>query len=448
MAKTFREWKVDQAWLLPPSVRDLVPANDPAHFIRELVREELNLDGVLDTYEEERGFPPYHPVMMTALLLFAYTQGIRSSRKIARACQTRVDFMAVTAMQQPDFRTLNKFRLRHLAALAGLFGQVLHLCQKAGMVKLGHVALDGTKIQANASRHKAMSYERMKKTEKELQADIEKWFADSQAIDEEEDREYGADKRGDEMPDWVTNKQKRLEVIRGAKAELEAEAKAQLKAGVKPEGDGPDKPPRGKNGKPPKKNGEPNDKAQLNFTDPESKLLKGPNGFLQGYNCQAAVDATAQIIVAHSAAASQADAPELIPMLKKIRENVGRNPEELSADTGYLSEANLKELKRRRIRGYIAVGREKPPATKADGSKPKRGPLKGPYSVAMRKKLKLAGHRSRYRLRKQVVEPVFGQVKDGISMRRMLMRGVEKVRHEWAMACTAHNLLKLARRAA
>ena len=161
MAKTFREWKVDQAWLLPPSVRDLVPANDPAHFIRELVREELNLDGILEEYEEERGFPPYHPVMMTALLLFAYTQGVRSSRKMARACQTRVDFMAVTAMQQPDFRTINKFRLRHLEALGALFGQVLHLCQKAGMVKLGHVALDGTKIQANASKHKAMSYERM-----------------------------------------------------------------------------------------------------------------------------------------------------------------------------------------------------------------------------------------------------------------------------------------------
>jgi transposase len=451
MAKTFREWKVDQAWLLPPSVRDLVPANDPAHFIRELVRDELNLEAILDSYEEERGFPPYHPVMMTALLLFAYTQGIRSSRKIARACQTRVDFMAVTAMQQPDFRTLNKFRLRHLSALAGLFVQVLHLCQKAGMVKLGHVALDGTKIQANASKHKAMSYERMKKTEKELRADIEKWFADAQAIDEAEDREFGPDKRGDEMPDWVTNKQKRLEVIRAAMAELEAEAKTQLKAGVKPqpdEPDGPDKPPRGRKGKPPKKNGEPNDKAQLNFTDAESKLLKGPNGFLQGYNCQAAVDSTAQVIVAHSAAASQADAPELIPMLNQIRANVGRNPKELSADTGYLSEGNLKELKRRRIHGYIAVGREKPPKNNADGSKPKRGPPKGPLTRAMRKKLRLAGHRSRYRLRKQVVEPVFGQVKDGISMRRMLMRGAEKVKHEWAMACTAHNLLKLARRAA
>lgn len=447
MAKTFREWKVDEAWLLPPSVRDLVPARDAAHFIRELVREELNLDAILETYEEERGFPPYHPVMMTALLLFAYTQGVRSSRKIARACETRVDFMAVTAMQQPDFRTVNKFRLRHLEALAGLFGQVLHLCQKAGMVKLGHVALDGTKIQANASKHKAMSYARMKKTEKELKADIARWFAESNAIDEAEDAEYGKDESGDEMPEWVTNKQKRLEVIRAAKAELEADAKAQLKAGVKPmpvKPDGPDKPPKGKKGKRPKANGEPNDNVQLNFTDPESKLLKGPNGFLQGYNCQAAVDATAQVIVAHSAGASPADCLQLVPILKQIRANVGRNPEELSADAGYLSEVNLKELRRRRVQGYIAIGRKK----KSKEGTRKRGAPTGKLTRAMSEKLRRGGHRSRYRLRKQVVEPVFGQMKEGMAMRRMLLRGIKKVSHEWAMACTAHNLLKLARRAA
>jgi transposase/IS5 family transposase len=446
MSKTFREWKVDEAWLLPPSVRDLVPAGDTAHFIRELVREELNLDAILDEYDEERGFPPYHPVMMTALLLFAYTQGVRSSRKIARACQTRVDFMAVTAMQKPDFRTVSKFRLRHLGALAGLFGQVLHLCQKVGMVKLGHVALDGTKIQANASKHKAMSYGHMKKTEKQLKAEVEQWFAESKAVDEAEDAEYGNDKSGDEMPEWITNKQKRLEIIRAAKAELEADAKAQLKAGVKPvpvELDGPDKPPKGRKGKPPKENGEPNDNAQLNFTDPESKLLKGPNGYLQGYNCQAAVDATAQVIVAHSAAASAADSLELVPMLKQIRANVGRNPDELSADRGYLSESNLQQLNRRRVRGYIAVGRK--PAHAGSG---KRGPPTGKLTRAMAQKLRRGGHRSRYRLRKQVVEPVFGQMKEGMGMRRLLLRGITKARHEWAMACTAHNLLKLARRAA
>jgi transposase len=291
MGKTFREWRVDQQWLLPPSVRELVPEGELAHFVRDLVRDELDLSMILDTYDEERGYPPYHPAMMTALLLYGYTQGIRSSRRLAKACVTRVDFMAVTAMQQPDFRTVNEFRLRHLEALAALFGQVLELCDKAGLVKLGHVALDGTKVQANASKHKAMSYERMKKAEKQLKAEIADWFAKAQAEDEEEDRLYGKDKSGTELPDWMKNKQKRLEVIRAAKAELEKQAKAELAAGTKPE---PPKPDggggRGKKRRP-KPNGEPHDQAQLNFTDAESKLMKGPDGFLQGYNCQAAVDA-------------------------------------------------------------------------------------------------------------------------------------------------------------
>src|SRR3954470_22527661 len=152
MGKTFREWQIDQAWLLPPSVKELVPEGDSAHLVRDLVREQLDLSEILDTYDEERGYPPYHPAMMTALLLYGYTQGLRSSRKIARACEVRVDFMAITARQQPDFRTISDFRLRHLEALAALFSQVLRICEKAGMVKLGHVALDGTKIQANASK--------------------------------------------------------------------------------------------------------------------------------------------------------------------------------------------------------------------------------------------------------------------------------------------------------
>jgi transposase len=448
MAKTFREWKVDQAWLLPPSVREMVPAGDPAHFVRDLVRDELDLSAILDTYDEERGYPPYHPVMMTALLLYSFTQGIYSSRRIARACVTRIDVMAVTAMQQPDFRTISDFRLRHLEALGALFGQVLKLCQRAKMVKLGHVALDGTKVKANASKHKAMSYEHMKKKEAELKAEVARWFAKAAALDEEEDRLYGPDKQGDELPDWVMNKQKRLEVIRAAKAELEAEAKTQLAAGVKPgamspKPDGPDKPPRKRNRKPPKENGEPNDKAQLNFTDVDSRILKGPHGFLQGYNCQAAVDAEAQIIIAHATTNEQNDAPLLVPMVDRIRESVGRNPEELSADSGYSSEENLKALRRRHINGYIATGR-----VKHGAEKPAKGRPLGPLANAMRIKLARAGPRSRYRLRKQVVEPVFGQMKEGRAFRGMLLRGMRKVPHEWAMMCTAHNLLKLARRAA
>jgi transposase len=442
MGKTFREWRVDQPWLLPPSVRELVPEGDAAHFVRELVREELELSAILDTYDEERGFPPYHPVMMTALFLYALTQGVRSSRKIARACETRVDFMAVTAMQRPDFRTINTFRLRHLEALADLFGQVLKLCQKAKLVKLGHVALDGTKIQANASKHKAMSYDRMKKTEKQLKEEIAEFFKAAQAEDEEEDRLFGKDKRGDELPDWVANKQKRLEKIREAKAELEAEAKAQLASGVKPEP--PDKPSGGgrrRQKRAPKANGEPNDKAQLNFTDPDSKLMKGPDGFIQGYNGQVAVDSHKQIIVAHELTNTQSDCPQLVGIVKQIRERTGRSPDEFSADAGYLSEANLRELKKRHIRAYVATGQ-----THLNSERKPR-PLNGPLSKQMRTKLARTRHRSRYRLRKQVVEPVFGQMKEARGMRRMLLRGLKKARAEWAINCLAHNLTKLAKNA-
>lgn len=444
MSKTFRPWQVEQAWLLPPSVKDLVPEGDPAHFVRDLVRDELDLSAILDTYDEERGYPPYHPAMMTALLLYAYMQGLYSSRRIARACETRVDFMAVTAMQQPDFRTINKFRKRHLAALAALFGQVLRLCQRAGMVSLGHVALDGTKIQANASKRKAMSYERMKRTEKELESVVREWLEKAEKIDSEEDRELG-DRRGDELPDWVADKAKRLEKLRAAKAELEAEAKAKLAAGKKPDPDEPDpNKPRRRDRKKPKPNGEPNDKAQLNFTDKDSKILKGPSGYLQGYNCQAAVDGDAQIIVAHATTNEQNDAPQLVPILDAIRRNTGRQATELSADAGYLSEHNLREMRRRRIRGYVATGRQK----HGDPAATRLGTVPGTLTHAMKLKLKRAGHRSRYRLRKQIVEPTFGQVKEARGFRRFLLRGLRNVPHEWALVCTAHNLVKLARRAA
>jgi transposase len=425
-------------------VKDLVPEGDPAHFVRDLVRDELDLKAILATYDEERGYPPYHPAMMTALLLYAYMQGLYSSRRIARACQTRVDFMAVTAMQQPDFRTINKFRKRHLEALAALFGQVLRLCQRAGMVSLGHVALDGTKIQANASKRKAMSYERMKKTEKELEAVVRDWLAKAEAIDSEEDRDLG-DRRGDEMPEWVADKAKRLEKLRAAKAELEAEAKAKVAAGEQPDPDPDPDPnkPRRRDRKKPKANGEPNDKAQLNFTDKDSKILKGPSGFLQGYNCQAAVDGDEQIIVAHATTNEQNDAPQLVPMLDAIRRNAGRNAKELSADVGYLSEHNLRELRRRRIRGYIATGRQKHGASAAA----RLGTVPGTLTLAMRRKLQRGGHRSRYRLRKQIVEPTFGQVKEARGFRRFLLRGLNNVRNEWALVCTTHNLAKLARRA-
>src|SRR5579863_1553990 len=202
MAKTFREWNVEQSWLLPPSVMDFVPPDHLAHFVRDTVREQLDLSEIVAPYEqEERGFPPYHPVMMTALLLYGYCQGVYSSRRIARACEERVDFMAVTGLNRPDFRTVSDFRKRHLAALQGLFVQVLRLCQRSGLVSLGHVALDGTKVKANASKHKAMSYERMRETQKRLRREVREWFKQAQSADDAEDRQHGGALCGDELPD-------------------------------------------------------------------------------------------------------------------------------------------------------------------------------------------------------------------------------------------------------
>ncbi|HKC52934.1 MAG TPA: IS1182 family transposase [Myxococcota bacterium] len=421
MAKTFREWDVNQGWLLPPSVHELVPPNHLSHFVRDTVRTDLDLSAILNTYQEERGYPPYHPVMMTALLLYAYTQGVFSSRRIARACEERVDFMAVTALQKPDFRTVNDFRRRHLKALGELFVQVLKLCRRAGLAKLGHVALDGTKIKANASKHKAMSYARMQSAEKELADTVAGWLKRAEAEDEAEDREFGEDRRGDELPDWVKNKQERLARIRAAKQALEEEAKREK------EGEGGGTPPA---------------KSQRNFTDPDSRIMKTRNGFEQAYNCQAAVDHAHQIIVAATTTRTQNDNAELPKLLDAIVANTGEQADEVSADSGYCSEDNLKNLNRRRVRGYIATGRQRHGDSSAID---KDGKKLGPRAARMNARLRQGGWRSRYRFRKQTVEPVFGQIKEAMGFRRFLLRGYEKVSAEWLMVCAAFDLRKLAK---
>jgi transposase len=443
MSKHFRPWKIDETHLLPPSVHDYVPAEHPSRFIVALVRESLDLSALVGSYASALGQPPFDPWMMTALLLNGYASGLYSSRRIAKACIERADFMMIVAGDPPDFRTISDFRKRHLQGLALLFVQVLELAEMAGLVKLGHVALDGTKIKANASKHKAMSYERMKKREAELQAEVNGWLAAAEAADAEEDKLYG-DKRGDEMPDWVANKQKRLAKIRAAKAELEVQAKAAAEEETRRREEAERKrmaEGRKKNGRtpaPPK--AEPDGKAQRNFTDPDSRVLLTKDGYIQGYNAQAAVDAGAQIIVAHQLTASMSDHGQLIPLVDAIKANLGRNPRQASADSGYLSEANLAALDQREIEPYIATGRAKHP------TEAKRN-LGGVLTTAMREKLKQQGWQSPYRLRKQTVEPVFGQIKQARGFRQFLLRGIEKVRAEWAMICTAHNLTKLARAA-
>jgi transposase len=443
MSKEFRPWKIDEAQLLPPSVQDYVPKDHLSRLIVALVREELDLSAIGSSYRSVLGQPPFDPRLMTALLLHGYASGVYSSRRIAKAAVERADFMMIVAGDAPDFRTISEFRRRHLKALAALFVQVLKLAEKAGLVKLGHVALDGTKIKANASKHKAMSYDRMKKREAELQAEVDRWLAAAAAADAAEDKRHGA-KRGDEMPDWVADKQKRLAKIRAAKAALEAEAKAaaeeemrrraEAEAARIAEG-------RKKNGKtpaPPKS--QPDGKTQRNFTDPESRILKTKDGYIQGYNAQAAVDAEAQIVVAHGLTPSMSDQDQLVPLMAGIAANLGRQTKEASADAGYCSEANLAALAEREIGAYIATGRAKRPA---QGKRK----LAGPLTKAMRGKLKRAGWRSRYRFRKQIVEPVFGQIKQARGFRQFLLRGIEKVSAEWALICTAHNLTKLARAA-
>ena len=421
MSKHFRPWKIDQAQLLPPSVQDFVPKHHLSRFIVALVREGLDLSAITASYTSGLGQPPFDPWMMTALLLHAYASGLYSSRRIAKACLERADFMMIVALDAPDFRTVSDFRKRHLKALADLFVQVLKLAEAAGLVKLGHVALDGTKIKANASKHKAMSYERMKRREAELQAEVNRWLAAAEAADAEEDKAFGKDRRGDEMPDWVADKQKRLAKLREAKAALEAEAKAAAEAQARARQEAEEKRKAEGRKKPGKKTKEPRAepaaKAQRNFTDPESRILLTKDGYIQGYNAQAAVDGTAQIIVAHELSPSMSDQGQLIPLIDGIGKNLSRKPKEASADAGYCSEANLEALASRGIGAYIATGRAKHPDDEKRGTG-------GPLTQRMRQKLKRAGYRSRYRLRKQIAEPVFGQIKQARGFRQFLARAV------------------------
>jgi len=430
MSKTFRPWKIGEVQLLPPAIEDFVPKDHLARFIVTPVREMLDLSAIESAYKSAKGQPPFHPAMMTALLLLGYTQGIYSSRRIAKACRERTDFMMIVALDPPDFRTISEFRRRHREALKGLFVQVLQLCEQAGLVKLGHVALDGTKVKANASKHKAMSYARMVAREGELEAEIETWLETAEAVDSAEDAAFGRKRRGDELPGWVKDKKRRLEKLRAAKAALEEEARAAAEEQAK-------KPQKYRGGRKPKTPpGEPKPNAQRNFTDPDSRIMKGKDGFMQAYNGQAAVDGEHQIIVAQEVTQSASDAGQLIPLMDQIEANLGRTPGEASADGGYCSEENLTDMARRGVRGYVAVGR---------ASKPDGGKAMGPQTRAMRRRLRQGGRRSRYRLRKQIVEPVFGQIKQARGFRQFLLRGVEKVKAEWALVCTAHNLLKLAR---
>jgi len=455
--KIFRPYNPDQLFLLPPALRDWLPEGHLALFLSDVV-DELDLSPIFSTYEEGdgRGQPPFHPAMMVKLLLYAYCMGKPSSRKIERATYEEIPYRVLAANQHPDHDSLAEFRKRHLKALARLFQQVLKLCQAAGLVKLGHVALDGSKIKANASKHKAMSYERMSEAEQKLEQEVAQLLAQAQAVDASEDRQYGPGRRGDELPAELAQRETRLKKIREAKRALEQEAQARAEqqaeaarariaerqrqeqqTGQKAKGPSPhvSDPEQAK----------PEPKAQRNFTDPDSRIMKdgATKSFEQAYNAQVAVDSQAQIIVAAAVTQQANDQQQLVPMLEQVEQNLGQKPEKGSADAGYFSEANVTHDKLNPIDLYVAPDREKPTESVPEShSSPS---AEATVREQMRQKLKTPQGRALYKMRKAIVEPVFGQIKQVRGFRRFSFRGRDKVSDEWQVICLTHNLLKLFR---
>jgi transposase len=429
MSKVFRPYDPKQMLLMPVALQEWLPPDHLIYFIDDVV-EHVDLSAIMRRYEaEERGYPPYHPRMMVKLLLYAYCIGVPSSRKIEKRLHEDVAFRVLAANNAPDFKTIADFRKNHLDALASLFVEVLKLCQKAGLVKLGHVALDGTKVKANASKHKAMSYGRMKQEEGRLKAEIEELLQRAQAVDEAEDSQYGKDKRGDELPRELAFRESRLEKIREAKAAIEAEAQEEAEQARA----------KGKH-----RPGVPDEKAQRNFTDPESGIMPAPGGkhFIQAYNAQAAVDSANQVIVAAELTNRPSDKGQAEPVMEAVKANVGQLPRQVSADAGYFSSDAVSNLVAMGIDIYMPPDKTRhasvlPPAPK--------GRIPKDLSIVdrMRRKLRTRRGRKHYALRMETVEPVFGQTKQVRGFRQFSLRGLSKVRSEWQIICTGHNLLKL-----
>jgi transposase len=447
MGKTYRPWDPDQSWLLPPSPRDWLPEDDLVYFVLDTVRE-LDIAAIMRKYEqEERGFPPYHPRMMVALLLYSYTQGVFSSRRIMKRCERDVSWRVLVQDDVPNFRTISDFRKLHLKELENLFVQVLRLCQEAGLVKLGHVALDGTKIKANASRHKAMSYGRMKEEEKRLRKEMRELLKRAESTDAAEDREHGRERRGDELPEELARRESRLQKIREARKALEEQAKAQAEEERKLQKEKDDKSD-GQSGSGRKIDPDkavPDDKAQYNFTDPTTRIMKANNkGFDQCGNAQAAVDREHQVIVAADVTNEPNDKKQLKPMARQAKKNVGRGQhiDTLSSDNGYFSEENVQWAEQQGLNPHIATGRIKHHDRVPEC--PRGRPPKGlTVKERMARKLRTLKGRATYAQRKWIVEPVFGFIKRGLGFTQFLLNGIEKMRGEWRLVCMACNLRKL-----
>jgi transposase len=475
MSKCFREYQPQQTLLLPPSLEDWLPEGHLARFVSE-VMGELDLRRIYQSYEEKdgRGQAAYEPLMMLKVLFYGYCIGIASSRRIEKATYENVAFRYLAANQHPDHDTLAEFRRRHLSAMAGLFVQVLRLCQQAGLVKLGHVALDGTKLKANASRYRNRSYERLSAQEKELAEQVERLLAEAERVDRAEDQQHGRGRRGDELPPELARRETRLRKIRAAKAELERQARQQAeekKAKIErrlrerqQKAAETGRPMRGKLPAMPDPAGAtPQPQAVVNLTDSDSRVMRegSSSGFVQGFNAQAAVDGHQQIIVAADVTSQQGDRAQLVPMLQQVEQNTGAKPEKVSADTGYYSPEQVWSSDITGIDLYVKPDRgpKRYQQTAAAATDPgavlqrkKRRRLRCgcdsdgvPRIDPLRAKLASPEGQAIYKTRCEIVEPVFGQIKQCRRFRQFLLRGLGKARAEWKLICLTHNLLKLHR---
>ena len=432
MPKGYRSYLPDQDLLLPPSLREWLAEEHLVYFVSDVV-DQLDLSAIHAVYgEEKRGQPPYDPRLMTKLLVYGYCTGVFSSRRIQKRLQEDIPFKVLAAGNEPDFRTISDFRKIHIATLQGLFEQVLELALEVGAVRVGRVALDGTKVKANASKHKAMSYGRMQEKQKQLRDEVKQLLEQAEAADEEEDRRHGS-QRGDELPEELRRRETRLAKIKLAKKVVEQRAREKAAAEGKGAADA--------------KRAKPDDKDQYNFTDPESRIMKGADGFVQGYKAQASVEPEMLLIVGQSVTEAANDKQQLEPMVEAIEQQSGQRPEAILADSGYCSEENLAYLEsadqpERKIDGFIATGKQKHGEHRLPC---KPGPLpKGATKVdRMKRKLQTKVGKAVYAARKCVVEPVFGQIKQARGFRQFLLRGKAKVKGEWALVCLTHNILRL-----
>jgi transposase len=436
MSRQYRTYNPEQSLLMPPSLRDWLPEDHLAYFISDAV-DAMDLSGFDEKYGDEGpGNQAFDPRMMTKILIYGYATGVFSSRKVATKLKEDIAFRVLGAGNFPAHRTIADFRKLHLQAFRQLFVQVVLMGREAGLVKLGTVSIDGTKMRANASKRKAMSYDRMKEAEKRIREEIRELVNRAKRTDAEEDQRYGTNRSGSELPDELATRKKRLATIQAAMKRLEERQKAEDDEAGRTPGD--HKPGNGKKGRPFKRPmGKPEPKAQDNFTDPESRIMQtSTDGYQQCYNAQAVVDSESRIIVATTVSNNASDAGQLEPALDAVRENLDADPKRLLADAGYRSESNLEMLEQTSIDGYVATGREKdldhaalPPPDTAVGR--------------MIRKLKTKRGRKRYRARKHISEPPFGWIKHVLGFRRFSLRGLDNVRCEWDLITLAVNLRRL-----